>query len=218
MAVTVYYSLAIVLGLWLKGIATFHRTIYKYSRALLWIAGVKLRVEGKEKLPKGENFIYVANHNSLFDIPVVQASLPDGLRIIYKRELEKVPIWGWALRKSPYIPIERSDPRKSMESLDQALEQIRSGASVLVFPEGTRSETGELGEFKRGGFLLASRAGKRIVPIRIEGTRDILPKGKRKFSGGVVRVRISDPIDATDGSRAAERELMARIREEIERA
>ncbi|MEN6295974.1 MAG: lysophospholipid acyltransferase family protein [Chloroherpetonaceae bacterium] len=183
-----------------------------WGKSMLKIVGAKLQIEGLENINPDKSYIFVSNHSNLFDIPILQATLPNDFRIIYKKELEKIPFFGLVLKKSPYISIEREGTKSTMSSLNVAISQIQSGASVLVFPEGTRSKDGSLGKFKRGAFLLAFRGGKPIVPITIIGSNKIFPKGKLEFNRTKIRVIIDKPIEVTSmQNKTAENEIMEKI-------
>lgn len=184
-----------------------------WAKLLLWIAGVKVKTIGLENISPDENYVYVANHSSGFDIPVVMASLPGQLRIVFKKELTKIPVFGWQLRIGPYILIDRENPAKAMESLEKAKKKIEKGVSVLLFAEGTRSLDGNIQSFKRGAFTLATRSGKKIVPLTIKGTFEILPKKKFRIRPGEVKLFIDPPIEhngATD--KKSELDLMEKVR------
>ncbi len=183
-----------------KKIDYFYNTAMKWGRSILRIAGVKLEIFGLENVNPNENYVFVSNHSSLFDIPVLQYALPCNFRIVYKRELEKIPFFGYVLIKSPYIGIVREDGKDAMKGMKQAIEDFQKGASVLLFPEGTRSKDGNLQEFKRGAFMLASKSQKPIVPVTIIGTNSIMPKGKYKFVEGVVKVIIHKPINMPENA------------------
>lgn len=192
--------------------SAYHNIGKKWSRDLLNIVGVKLNVIGAEKLDPEQSYIYTANHSSLFDIPIIQAGIDDDIRIMYKKSLEKVPFWGWGLRRGPYIAVDRSDPRKAMKSVEEAIEAIRQNASMLVYPEGTRSEDGKLQSFKRGAFMMAARGGKPIVPVSIIGSPNINPKGSKRFYPLEIKLILSDPIPvASEVSRQEEKKLMADV-------
>lgn len=184
-----------------------------WAKILLWIAGVKVEIIGLENINSDENYVYVANHCSGFDIPVVLASIPGQLRIVFKKELTKIPVFGWQLKIGPYILIDRENPTKAMESLELAKKQIEKGVSVLLFAEGTRSLDGNIQPFKRGAFTLATRSGKKIIPLTIKGTFEILPKKKRRIKPGLVKLFIDKPIEH-DGStdKKSELELMDKVR------
>jgi len=187
-----------------------------WSNSILWISGVKVEFIGQEHLRPNESYIYVSNHVSLFDIPVVMKAIPGQLRIVFKKELAKIPIFGWQLKLGPYILIDRQNPGKAMQSLNQAIEKIKRGVSVLLFAEGTRSKDGSIQSFKRGAFTLATRSGKKIVPVTIKGTYEILPKKKFNIKSGKVKLIIDKPIEH-DGNteKSSEVALMNEVREII---
>jgi len=184
-----------------------------WAKILLWIAGVRVETIGLENVNKGENYIYVANHLSNIDIPIVMANLPGQLRIVFKKELAKIPIFGWQLRTGPYILIDRQNPTRAIKSLEIAKKKIQKGVSVLLFAEGTRSIDGNIQQFKRGAFTLATRSGKQIVPLTIKGTYEILPKKALEIKPGKVKLIIDKPINhygSTD--KKSELDLMDRVR------
>ncbi len=189
----------------------FHWMIRKWAKIILFFSGVKVKIKGKELLSTDSSYIFVSNHSSLYDIPIMISALDYNLRIIYKKELQKVPIFGWGLSKTPYIPIEREDPRKAMGSLDKALEAIKEGDSVIVYPEGTRSKDGKIQAFKRGAFLLAARAGKPIVPITIIGSWAIKPPNRKIIYSSEVQLIIHQPILNEGLTKEAEKKLMDKI-------
>ncbi len=159
------------------------------------IAGVKVDAEGIEKLDPKASYIFVSNHLSYFDIPVLMKAIPNNVRFIYKDSLTKIPILGWGMYLGKYIPINRDNVREAMKSLKKAAVRISNGISVVIFPEGTRSMDGTLGEFKRGMFVLADEAKVPLVPVSIKGTDDIMPRGKFQIKSGKVKVLFSEPVD-----------------------
>jgi len=187
-----------------------------WSNSILWISGVKVELIGQEHLRPNESYVYVSNHVSMFDIPVVMKAIPGQLRIVFKKELAKIPIFGWQLKLGPYILIDRQNPGKAMQSLNQAIEKIKRGVSVLLFAEGTRSKDGSIQSFKRGAFTLATRSGKKIVPVTIKGTYEILPKKKFNIKSGKVKLIIDKPIEH-DGNteKSSEVSLMNEVRDII---
>jgi 1-acyl-sn-glycerol-3-phosphate acyltransferase len=194
----------------------YYQLARQWAGKLLKAAGVRIETIGEEKLNPDMTYIYAANHSSLFDIPAVFAGLKDDVRIIYKKELEKIPAFGAGMRKSPYIGINRDNPREAMKSMEEAIEHIRRGDSVIVFPEGSRSKSGEVQSFKRGAFMLASRSGKPIVPVTVLGASDVMPAGTFNLRGGVIRLIIDDPIELTGQiDKKQEQELMHEVRETI---
>jgi 1-acyl-sn-glycerol-3-phosphate acyltransferase len=159
-----------------------------------------LEVVGRPNLgTHHETFLVMSNHQSLYDIPVLFHVLGPNLRMITKTELFAVPIFGPAMREAGFIAIDRSNRERALQSLETAKKAIADGTNVWIAPEGTRSKTGELLPFKKGGFNLALEAGLRILPITLKGTRDILAaKGTRSKHDAHVRVTIHPPIDARD--------------------
>ncbi|MCK5741262.1 MAG: 1-acyl-sn-glycerol-3-phosphate acyltransferase [Chlorobi bacterium] len=216
-AATVFVSIVYLVYIAFRGDpGLFNRIGRKWSKFLLKLFGIRCSINGLEKLDPDKTYVYVCNHSSLFDIPVVMASLKENVRIMYKKELEKIPIFGYGLRKSNFIAVTRSNPRNAMASIEEAVKTVQENASVLVFPEGTRSVDGKLGSFKRGAFILASRSEKEIVPVAIQGTSAILPSKSFKAQSGDVVVNIGHPMsfDSSD-DRAAENRFMNEVRDEI---
>ncbi len=194
----------------------YHGVCRLWSKTSLRVCGVRVRVTGTEHLVPGRSYIYVSNHASMFDIPVVAAGIPDDIRMVYKRELEKVPLFGWGLRWSNYIGIDRGSSAEARRSLDEAVEKIRGGASVLLFGEGTRTEDGKLQPFKRGAFHLAVRSGVPVVPLTINGTYSIVPKHSLRIRPGTVDLVLSPPIPtASLEGKNGERTLMEHVRAAI---
>lgn len=193
-----------------------HNSGRVWGRVLLWIAGVRLEVEGLELLPKpGKPVIFMGNHQSNFDIPCFLVGLPFQFRWIGKAELFRIPLFGLALRRCGYIPIERGDRRKAIKSLTLAAEMIRSGTSVVIFPEGTRSVDGRLQEFKKGGFLIALKAQVPIVPVAISGSWKVMHKGELKIHSGAIRLQILPSIETAGLSSKNIDDLMVRVRESL---
>lgn len=174
----------------------YHRLARRWAKFTLWVFGVNVTTRGLEHLDTSKHYVYVANHASMFDIPAIFAAIPDDIRIILKKELTRVPIWGWALKVGPYISIDRYNPKDAMESIDRAVETIREGASVLVFAEGTRSKDGKLQPFKRGAFALAARSGVPIVPVTVNNSFNIMPKGSWRIQPADILVVVDKPIES----------------------
>lgn len=166
-----------------------------WASSICHAAGVGVTVEWAEKLDPNRPYIFAANHQSQFDIFVLQGFLGVDFRWLAKKELFSVPIWGPAMRRAGYIPIDRSHGRKALKSLAEAAEKIGAGTSVIIFPEGTRSKDGKLHDFKAGAMVLAIKAGVPIVPVAIRGTYEILPKGRLLMKPGTVQLRVGRPIE-----------------------
>ncbi|MFQ5683115.1 MAG: lysophospholipid acyltransferase family protein [Candidatus Binatia bacterium] len=175
------------------------KVAYEISRCWAWgilkISGIRLNVQGVERLDSSRQYIFMANHQSLLDIPIlVQSLLEFQLRWIAKKELFYIPVFGWALWSSRHITVDRSSRTKASASFKKALERIKGGSSVVLFPEGTRGLGGGIMPFKRGGFVLAARTKTPIVPVTINGSGAILSKGNWRIRGGNVEVIVNDPI------------------------
>lgn len=166
-----------------------------WSSFLLFCAGVKVEVKGAKKVPLKEPVIYVSNHQGSADIMILLAKLPTLFRFIIKKELFKIPIFGWYLRKAGYLSVERGVGHKAHKLFSRSVEVLRSGENLVVFPEGTRSRSGKLGAFKRGSLLLAFKAGVKVVPVAISGSYDIQPHGSLLIRPRPVKLFIGDPVD-----------------------
>ena len=191
-----------------------------WSRSALLLFGIRLTVTGTEHIHKGRHYIYAANHSSYMDIPVLLAGIPDNLRLTLRSSLTRIPIWGWALLIGPFLVLDRSNPKKAASTVRIAVERIKAGASVLFFPEGTRTPTGTMQTFKRGAFHLAVEAGAPILPVAISGTYEILPRHKRLPKWGKrVMITIGEAVEPNastpDGSRAEEIRVMKEVEEKV---
>lgn len=195
-----------------------HKVARAWARVLLAVSGVKAVVEGVEQIVPEGSYVFASNHLSLMDTPLVIAYIPAQFRFLAKRSLYKVPFIGGHLRRAGHIPVDREDPRAAVKVMSAAAELIRrEGISILVFPEGSRSEDGRLQEFKEGAAYLAIKAGAPVVPIGISGTLEILPTGSVIVRSGCARLRVGAPIP-TGGMKLSDRALLTtRIREEVER-
>jgi 1-acyl-sn-glycerol-3-phosphate acyltransferase len=166
-----------------------------WTSAILKIAGVRLHVRGLEGLDPATPYIFMANHQSYIDIPVLLEAFPHfQLRLIAKKELLRVPVFGWALWASKHIVVDRSGRGQTMASLRRAKDKIADGFSVVIFPEGTRAKSESVLPFKRGGFVLAVMAQVPVVPVTIVGSRTILPRGDWRIRTGQIEVVVDEPI------------------------
>lgn len=195
----------------------FHLNNRLWARGVLLLAGLKLTIRGLEKLDFASNYVYVSNHASLLDIPAVIAGVPDQVRLVYKRELQKIPVFGWGLKVGSYIPIDRESRLDARKSIEEAAGKIRNGASVLLFAEGTRTRDGNLQPFKRGAFNLAVRSGVPVVPLTINGTFAVLPKDSFSVNPGMVELVLDAPIPVNaDGGKQEELRVMELVHRTIE--
>jgi 1-acyl-sn-glycerol-3-phosphate acyltransferase len=187
-----------------------------WSRLLLLSSGVRVRSEQLVPFSPDQVYVFLSNHQSLFDIPVLLATMPVPARFLAKRELFRIPVFGWALKTGGFIPVERGG-KSAGESFRAAAGRVRSGNSVLLFPEETRSTDGNLLPFKRGGFLLAQKAALPMVPVGIRGTLGVRPRHSYRIHPGRVLVRYGEPLpppgSGRSGSAASIAEARARIAE-----
>ena len=169
-----------------------------WARSILRAAGIQLETENLDRIEPNRRYILVANHTSYLDIPCIYAAIPQPIRFLAKISLFKIPIFGWALGRAGFIPIDRKNRRTAVKSFDLAAERIRKGNTIVVFPEEGRSATREMRPFQRGGFLLAIKSEQPIVPLAIDGMFDVLPVGAKRVKPGRVVVRVGTPIATAD--------------------
>jgi 1-acyl-sn-glycerol-3-phosphate acyltransferase len=179
------------------------------------LAGVRVRVLGTENLEAGQTYIFMGNHVSQFDIFAGQGYFPHDFRWIVKKELFRIPVFGAAMRRAGLVAIDRSHGREAMKSLNAAAENINSGASVLIFPEGTRSIDGTLQPFKAGVITLAIKAGVPVVPVGFVGTYEVLPKGRLLANPGEVIIRIGRPISIQGYTMKDKHELARELHDRV---
>ena len=186
-----------------------------WSRDLLAAAGTKVRAEGLERIPRDQPVVYASNHSSMFDIWALAATLPGSVRFVAKEELTRVPLLGPGMLAAGHISIDRGRKKQAFEAYARAAQTIRSGFSAVVFPEGTRSRTGELLPFKNAPFGLAIAAQVPLVPVYVHNTFEILPKGGFRLHPRPILIRIGEPIP-TEGLTPQDRErLRDRVRAAI---
>jgi 1-acyl-sn-glycerol-3-phosphate acyltransferase len=164
-----------------------------WSRALLAVLRVRVRVAGTQHAPRGPA-VYAANHASLLDILVLFGHLPVDFRIVYKRSLSLIPLVGWSIWLGGHVPIDRSHPFRARRSLETAARRIQKGTSVVVFPEGTRSPDTTVRPFKRGSFALAIEAGVPVVPVVLAGVKRVVPHGLTTLRPGRIDVELLPPV------------------------
>jgi 1-acyl-sn-glycerol-3-phosphate acyltransferase len=192
-----------------------HGCARAWSWLILKTTGVEVTVEGLSRLTPDTTYIFVANHQSHYDTPVVFSSLPYQLRIIAKESLARFPVLGWHLKRGGHLFVDRRDPdRAGILKRWRAL--VSDGLSLIVYAEGTRSGDGRVARFKKGSFLLAIQAGLPIVPLAIIGTRSVMPKGRLRTEPGKVTLVIHDPIQPVaiaEPTVQDAKELAARVQE-----
>lgn len=178
--------------------AVYFLGIYLWTPVIFFILGNKLKVSGRENLEEGKYYIFMANHSSWSDIPAAFGATRRGLHFIAKQELSSHFILGPIMRKMQMVFIDRSNPRKSAASMKIAIERIKQGCDIMIFPEGTRTRTGEMNRFKRGGFKLAAESKVEIVPLGISGSAHAWGVDNITFHRGTITVNIGRPIPTTD--------------------
>ncbi|MBA3498817.1 MAG: 1-acyl-sn-glycerol-3-phosphate acyltransferase [Myxococcota bacterium] len=183
-----------------------------FGRRVVELLDIDLHVRGTERVPADRAYVYMSNHQSHLDIPMLYATLPSTtIRMLAKKELFRIPVWGRGLRAAEFIEVDRGNHSRAMKSIDYAAKLVRDGVSIYLAPEGTRSRDGKIGKLKKGGFHLALGTGAPIVPVAIRGTIDILPRGSRVMqTGRRVDVAIGGPIPVEGRDLES---LMAEVRE-----
>jgi len=181
-----------------------------WSRWILRAAGTPVVVEGRERIPHSGPVVYASNHSSMFDIWALSAALPGSTRFVAKQELARIPLLGPAMLRAGHVIIDRSNRARAFEAYEQAARTVRGGISAIVFPEGTRSRSGELLPFKNAPFGLAIAAQVPVVPVYVDGTFRILPKGAWRLRRMPIRIRIGAPL-ATAGLTLDDRETLRQM-------
>ena len=220
LAILAYIAVAAPVALLLGTVFRSKRSMYLLGHGgvglALGIAGIRYRVAGPRP-PKAMPVVFCSNHESNVDPPVLFQALHPQLHVLYKAELHKFPLMGTVLDVGGFVPVDRLDRRQSFDSLAQGAASLRAGNSFLIFPEGTRSRSGDLLPFKKGGFIMAIQAQVPIVPVAISGGRASMRKGSAIVHPVEVSIRIGEPIP-TAGMTLDDRDrLIARVRTEVER-
>jgi 1-acyl-sn-glycerol-3-phosphate acyltransferase len=208
----IFGLLAILASFFSRNGNSVHHIARLWGRSILWVSGIRTVTSGFSHTMGRHSYIYMSNHQSNFDIPVLYSALPVQFRWLAKAELFKIPIFGQGMRGAGYISIDRSNRQSAFRSLAEAADAIRNGTSVMIFPEGTRSTDGTLLPYKKGGFVMAVDAGVPIVPVVISGTHAIMPKGRLLIRRQWVHVHVGVPIESADFSRKTKDDLMAKVR------
>lgn len=220
-AATLFYGLICIYQSRFRTRSDIDHTIRRWASHLLNFAKVSYQVFNPQKINCSSDrpYIIMSNHASLYDIPLIYAALPGSIRMIAKKELFRIPFWGYATRKAEMLSIDRGNPTQAKLDLAYAKEKMRSGIVLWMAPEGTRSRHGKLNPFKKGGFLLAMETGATIIPVGIRGSDQILPPGTWHFGlNQKVEIHIGEPIDSTQYTLATRNELIAAVRHSILKA
>jgi 1-acyl-sn-glycerol-3-phosphate acyltransferase len=215
-AVTAFFSFwAVVFSFFANAENNVHKVANIWARILLMMSGTTVEVIGRDNVLRGKPQVFMANHQSDFDILITLAYLPGQFRWIAKKELFAIPVFGQAMKSAGYIEIDRQNHEKALQSLELAALRIRQGKSIMTFPEGTRSRNGEIKTFKQGTFYLAIQSGASIVPVSIIGSGAIMPKRSLKIKPGKIRLVIGKPIDVKGYTLENRYELIRKVRETI---
>ena len=219
-AITVYTvvlgTLSISSSLFERNGRFAHWCARTWSRLILLTTGVHVEISGFERLDRDRAYVFVANHQSIYDIPIIFWSLPYQIRIIAKQSLGRFPFLGWHLSRTGHILVDRRHPNRAA-IFGRASRLMRDGLSLIVFPEGTRSRDGRVAPFKGGSFYLALEAGLPVVPIAIVGSRHVMQKGRLATYPGRVKLIVHEPIDTTGlaGNPRAAKAFAARVHDVI---
>ena len=188
-------------------------SVKTWARVILWVSGVKVSVEGLENININAPHVYTINHMGMYDIPAILVSVPQTARFIAKKELFKIPLFSMGMRYAGMIPIDRTNSEEAKKSLQKATETINNdNCSVLIFPEGTRSKSGLIENFKKGGFVLAIQGKIPIIPTIIEGSLNIVPKGSSLVKMGKMRVKFLKKIETKDYVMETRNKLVKEVR------
>ena len=195
MVLTVFTAVFTVCTVFWKNAEFVHKVQQFWSRSFFWLMFLPVSVDGKEHIVPGQSYVFVANHQSMFDVWLVYGWLPVIFKWLMKAELRKVPFVGTGCKAAGHIFIDRRNTKAAMESLKEVEKQLVNGVCTVIFPEGTRSLNGEVGRFKRGAFQIAWDLGLPVIPLSLDGCYEVLPKGKPFVYRAPVHMHIGEPID-----------------------
>jgi 1-acyl-sn-glycerol-3-phosphate acyltransferase len=218
-AVSLYVLVTGLVGMLLATVFGWTGLLYVFGHGGvylgLWLSGIRFTVIGADNLPLDRAAVYCSNHESNVDPPILFTALHPRMHILYKHEIDQIPVLARAFRMGGFIPIDRRNKESAMRSIEKGAKSIRDGSSFLIFPEGTRSRTGQMLPFKKGGFVMAIKAGAPIVPIAISGGRDAMQRGSRIIRPVRITIRVGEPVETAGVSLDDRDELIARVRERI---
>lgn len=214
---TAVIGMGIITPLCLLGFPDFASRVFAtaWARLNMRVSMMTVDVEGADKVDADQSYVVVANHQSLVDIYVLYGCLPMDIKWVMKQELRAVPVLGIACEMMGHILIDRTNTEAAVKSINDARERIRNGISVVFFPEGTRSRTGELGSFKKGAFRLAQELSLPILPVTIHDSNQVLPSDTTHIVPGRVRLQIHDPVPTTGLTAQDAGKLTSEVRELI---
>lgn len=210
---TVFFgTIAIIISFFSRTGNRVHIIARIWGKGILIVSGIKVTVYGLENIDPDRSYIYMSNHQSNFDIPVLLACLPVQFRWLAKAELFKIPIFGRAMRGAGYVKIDRFNQDSAFESINEAAGKMQNGVSIMIFPEGTRSRDGKIRSFKKGGFVMAVDSGAPIVPVILQGTWPIMAKSSLRINTGNVALHIEKPIATSGYTRDTKNDLIESVR------
>jgi 1-acyl-sn-glycerol-3-phosphate acyltransferase len=214
-----YAVLASVFGYPLARLAGSPKLLYSLGRfgvkTALFLAGIRVAVEGVERLAQASNTVIMPNHESHLDAAILFALIDVAPKAVVKKELYSFPFVHYCMRYAGFIEVDRKDAMQAKAAIARAVASLKSGSTFIIFPEGTRSRSGELGPFKKGAFVVAIEAGSKVVPLAVSGARELLPPGRLRIERGTVRLRVLDAVDAAQYSYADRGRLVADVRGRI---
>ncbi len=195
LVLTIFTALFTIIFVPFRNAEFVHKEQQFWSRSFFWLMFLPVTIEGKEHIKKGQSYVFVANHQSMFDVWLIYGWLPVVFKWLMKAELRKVPFVGTACKAAGHIFVERRNAKAAMESLKNVEKQLSNGVCTVIFPEGTRSLNGEVGKFKRGAFQIAWDLGLPVIPLSLDGCYEVLPKGNPFVHRHAVSMHIGEPID-----------------------
>jgi 1-acyl-sn-glycerol-3-phosphate acyltransferase len=216
LATALFGTAALLVSLLDKSGRAQHRIARIWARACVWASGSTLTILGAENLRRHPVAVYAANHTSYMDTPVIFAALPFQFRILARKDLWTMPFIGWYLNRSGQIPIDTDNPRATLSSLGVGVKALRSGMPLFVFPEGSRTSTGNLQPFLSGAAFLAIRAQVPMVPIALSGVYDLLPIHAHHFYPGPLTLAVGEPIETAGMTPRQTDELTQKLRTAIQ--
>ena len=218
-AVSLYVFVTGLIGMLLATLFGWTDLLYVFGhggvRLGAALCGIKYRVAGTGNLPRDRAAVYCCNHQSNVDPPILYTALHPRMHILYKHEIDRIPVLARAFRMGGFIPIDRSKKESAMRSIEAGARSLQAGPSFRIFPEGTRSKTDEMLPFKKGGFIMAIKAGAPIVPVAIQGGRAAMQRGSKIIRPVTVSIRVGKPIETAGLSLDDRDALIVRVRKAI---